>query len=69
MGLGGQRHVLATLTPGKEPVPLYRRIGGPLGRSVRVGKILPSLEFDPWTAQPLASRYTDWAVVTVSSSG
>ena len=52
-------HALAALPLGKTRYPLYRRLGGPQGRSGRVRKILPSLGFDPWTIQPVASRYTD----------
>jgi hypothetical protein len=48
-------------TPGKTPYPLYRRVGGPQGRSGQVQKILPSPGFDPWTVQPVASRYTNYA--------
>jgi len=41
-GVGGQSHVLATLTPGKETrYPLYRRLGGPQGRSGPCGKSYP----------------------------
>jgi hypothetical protein len=50
-------------TPGKETrYPLYRRIGGPQGRSGRLGKILPPPGFDPRTVQPVVSRYTDYAI-------
>jgi hypothetical protein len=28
-GVGGQRHALAALPPGKTRYPLYRRLGGP----------------------------------------
>ena len=49
-----------SFTPGKKSrYPLYRRLGGPQGRSGRVRKISPPLGFDPRTAQPVASRYTD----------
>jgi hypothetical protein len=41
--------------------PLYRRLGGPQGRSGQVQKISPPLGFDPRTVQPLASRYTNYA--------
>ena len=41
------------------PVPLHQRLGGPQGRSGRVRKISRSPGFDPWTVQPVASRYTD----------
>ena len=60
--MGGQRHAPAALPPGKTRYSLWRRLGGPYGRSRRVRKIsLPSV-FDPRTAQPMASRYTDWAI-------
>jgi len=39
--------------------PLYRRLGGPQGRSGKVWKISSPPEFDPQTVQPVASRYTD----------
>ena len=62
MGLGGQRHAPAALPPGKTRYPLYRRLGGPQGRSGRVRKISPPPGFDPRTVQPVASRCTDCAV-------
>jgi len=40
-GVGGQRHAPAVLPPEKTRYPLYRRLGGPQGRSGRVGKISP----------------------------
>jgi hypothetical protein len=40
---------------------LYRRLGGPQGRSGQVRKISPPPGFDPWTVQPVGSRYTDYA--------
>ena len=61
MGVGGQRHVPAALPPGMTRYPLYRRLGRPQGRSGRVLKISPPPGFDPRTAQPVASRYTDYA--------
>jgi hypothetical protein len=66
MGVGGQRHVPAALPPEMTRYPLYRRLGGPQGRSWRVRKISPPQGFDPWTVQPVASRYTDWAIQTLS---
>jgi hypothetical protein len=49
-------------TPGKETrYTLYRRLGGPQGRSGWAQKISPPPGFDPWTVQPIASCYTDWA--------
>ena len=48
-------------TPVKTRYPLYRRPGVPQGRSGQVQKISPPLGFDPWTVQPVASHYTEWA--------
>jgi hypothetical protein len=62
MGVGGQRHVLAALLPGKNRYPLYREVGGPQDRYGRVGKILPRPGFNPQAAQPVASRYTDYII-------
>jgi len=64
MAVGGQRHAPAALPPGKTRYPLYRRLGRPQGRSGQVRKISPQPEFDPRTAQPVASRYTDSAIPT-----
>ena len=46
-------------TPGKDPVPIVIRLGGPQGRSEQVREILPPPGFDPRTVQAVASRYTD----------
>ena len=62
MGGGGQRHAQAALSPGKSRYPLYRRLGEPQGRSGQVRKISPLPGFDPRTAHPVASLYTDCAV-------
>ena len=59
VGVDGQRHALAALLPGKTWYPLYRRLGGPQGRSGRLRKISPPPEFDPRTIHPVASCYTD----------
>ena len=50
-----------SLRPGKTRYPLYRRLGGPQGRSGQVRKISLPPGFDPRTVQPVASRYTDYA--------
>jgi len=42
--------------------PLYRRLGESQGQSGRVRRISPPSGFDPRTVQPVASRYTDYAV-------
>ena len=62
IGVGGQRHAPAALPPGKSRYSLYRRLGGPQGRSGRMRKISPPPGFDPRTIQPVASHYTDWAI-------
>jgi hypothetical protein len=41
MAVGGQRHAPAALPPGMIQYPLYRRLGGPQGRSGRLRKISP----------------------------
>jgi hypothetical protein len=58
----GQRHAPAALPPEKTRYPLYRRLGEPQDRSGQARKIWPPLGFDPRTAQPVASRYIDWAI-------
>jgi hypothetical protein len=50
-----------TLLPGKIRYPLYKRLGGPQGRSGQVQKISPPPGFDPRTVQPVGSSYTDYA--------
>jgi hypothetical protein len=50
-------------TSGKDPVPLYRRLSGLQGRSGRMLKISPPPGFDSRTVQPVANRYTDWAIL------
>ena len=51
-----------SLPPGKTRYPLYRRLGGPQGRSGQVQKISLPPGFDPWTVQPVVSRYTEYAM-------
>jgi hypothetical protein len=62
MGVGGQHHAPAALPPRMTRYPLYRRLGGPQGRSGQVLKISPPTGFDPRTVEPVTSRYTDWAI-------
>jgi hypothetical protein len=50
-----QRHAPAALPPGKTRYPLYRRLGGPQGRSGEVRKISPPPGFDPRTVQPVGT--------------
>ena len=61
MGEGSASRPGRNLLSGKTRYPLYRRLGGPQGRSVQVRKTSPPPGFDPRTVQPLGSRYTDWA--------
>ena len=52
-----------TFHPGKNTrYPLDWRLGGPQGRSEGVRKTLPPPGFHPRTVQPVASRYTHWAI-------
>jgi hypothetical protein len=60
--MGSQHLALADLPPGKTRYPLYRRLGGPRGRSGRSRKISPPTEFNPRTVQPVASCYTNYAI-------
>ena len=61
MGVDGQRHAPAALIPWIPRYPLYRRLGEPHGQTVR--KILhPPPGFHPRTVQPVANRYTNWAI-------
>ena len=48
-------------TPGKTTYSLYRRLGGPQGRSGQVRKISLPPGFDARTVHPVTSRYTDYA--------
>jgi hypothetical protein len=41
---------------------LYRRLGEPQSRSGQVLKTSPPPRFDPRIVQPVASRYTDYAM-------
>jgi hypothetical protein len=59
MWVGGQRHAPAALLPGKTRSQLYKRLGGPQGRSGQVQKISLPPGVDPRTVQPVAIRYTD----------
>jgi len=49
-GVGCQRQALTALPPGKTRYPLYRRLGGPQGRSELVRKISPPP--DTWIRSP-----------------
>ena len=59
MGVGGQRHAPAALTPGITRHLLYRWLGGPQDRSKQGRKNSPAMGFEPRTVQPVVSRYTE----------
>jgi len=50
---------LPHFTPGKDPVPFYRRLGGPQGRSGWAENLVPT-GIRSRTFQPVVSRYNDW---------
>jgi len=51
-------------TPGKETgYPLHKKLGGPHGNPGQMWKISPPPGFDPHTNQPIASCYTDRAIL------
>jgi hypothetical protein len=57
--VSGQQHAPAALyPPGKTRYPLYRRLGGPHGRSERAEDLVPT---GIWSRiiKPVVSRYTD----------
>jgi hypothetical protein len=56
-GGGVQQHALADLPHGNTRYPLYRRLGGSLGRFGRMRKIAPTPGSDPRTVQPVVSHY------------
>jgi hypothetical protein len=60
--MGWVANATTLLPPGKTRYPMYRRPRGPQGRSGRVRKISPQTGFDPRTVQPVAGRYTNWAI-------
>ena len=62
MGFGGRRYTPASLPPGKTRYPLYKRLGGPQGRSGWMRKISSPSGFYPRSVQSVASRYNVWAI-------
>jgi hypothetical protein len=59
-GEGSASRPVRSLPPGKTRYPLYKRVGGPHGRSGQVRKISPPPGFDPRTVHAAATRYTDY---------
>ena len=68
MEVGGQRHAPAALPPVKTQYPLYRRLGAPQSRVLIGAENLAPPGFDPQIVQPVASRYTDWAIAVPAAS-
>jgi hypothetical protein len=64
----GQHHSPATFIPGKDPVPIVQEAGWtPEPVWIGAENFAPP-GFDPRTFQPVASRYTDYAIPAPSSS-
>jgi hypothetical protein len=64
-GVGGQRHALAALPPGKRPGT--HCIGGWVGPKAGLEgcrKSRPPTGIRSWTVQPIVSRYTDYTIPT-----
>jgi len=59
-GWGVCRTPRPPLPPGNIRYPLYRKLGGPQGRSGRAENLVPN-GIRSRTIQPAVSRYTDWA--------
>ena len=59
---------LPLFTPVKTRYPLYRRLGGPQGRSGRLRKISSLPGFDRRTVRPVASRYIECDLSSVSDN-
>ena len=63
MGVDDWRHAPTALPPKKRPGShCIEGWVGPQDRSGRLWEISPSPGFDPWTVQPVESRYTDYAI-------
>ena len=63
MGVGGQCHSPANLPRERDPVPIVLEAGWALG-TVWTGaeNLAPPTGFNPWTIQPIASRYTNYVI-------
>jgi hypothetical protein len=65
----GQHHASAAFTPGKDPVPILQEAER-APEPVWIGaENLDPRGFDPRIFQPVASRYTDWAIPTPTEGG
>ena len=55
-------------TSRKDPVPILQEAGWAPGPIWTAENLVPPTGLDPWTVQPLASRYTDWATRPTNDS-
>jgi len=62
-GVCGQHHAPAAFTPGKDPVPIVQEAGWALEPVWMGAENLAPSGCDPQTLQPLASRYTNYAIL------
>jgi hypothetical protein len=62
MGVGGRPYAAAAFTSGKDPVPIVQEAGWARGPVWTSAENLAPPGFDPRTVQPVASRYTDYAI-------
>jgi hypothetical protein len=60
----GQHHAPAAFTPGKDLVPIVQEAGWAPEPVWTGAENLATPGFDPRTFQPVASRYTDYAIPT-----
>jgi hypothetical protein len=62
-GVGDQRKAPAALPREREPVPILQDAEWASGSVWRgTESLAPPPGFDPRTVQPVATRYTDWAI-------
>ena len=63
MEVGGQHHAPAAFIPLKVPVPIVQEAGWASEQVwIGAGNLAPPPRLDARTFQPVASRYTDWAI-------
>jgi hypothetical protein len=65
----GQRHAPAALSQGKTRYLISGRLSGPQCQYLYVRKFAPPTGFDPRTFNPVASRYTKYAILAAFYAG
>ena len=60
--MSGQHHAPVAFTPGKDPVPIVQEAGWAPEPVWTGAENLAPQGFDPRTFQPVAIRYTDYAI-------